>query len=90
MLDLLALLFPLIFTNNLIMSIVKWLSGAATSVVWLRAMLAVVSILGIIASSAITGDAVNFNQITDIAKMLVEALTIGVASHFSYRIIKEA
>lgn len=84
------MLFPMIFTNNLVMSLVKFLAGKSKNVVWLRGILAVLSILGAVAASSLSGTPVDFNQLTDWAKLILEAATLGLASHFSYRAIKEA
>lgn len=90
MTETLALLFSLVFTNNLLMSGVKMLSTRAESVWWLRMVLMVFALLGVIASAALTGNPIDFNQFDDLGRMLLEAAITALGAHFSYRLIKEA
>lgn len=90
MLNLLLTLFPLIFTNNLIMSVVKWISQKQESAIWLRGALIVISLLSVIATAALTGHPIDFNQLSDLGTMLAETIGLAIASHFSYKAIKNA
>lgn len=83
-------LFPLVLTNNLLMSAVKWLAVRQESNVFLRSALIVFSALGILATATITGHAVDFNQLTEISKFGLELVVLTFASHFSYKAIKNA
>lgn len=85
-----VMLFPMIFTTNLVMSFVKLLAGASKNVVWLRGILAVCSIIGAVAAASLSGQPVDFNQLTDWGKLILESATLFMASHYSYRAIKEA
>ncbi len=84
------MLFPMIFTNNLAMSFIKFLAGASKTTAWLRGILALLSIVGAVTASALSGSAIDFNQITDWGKLILESATLFIASHYSYRAIKEA
>lgn len=86
----LAIVGPLVFTNNVLMSFIKLLAGKAAGKVWLRGILLGLSVLGVISMSALTGNTVDFNQITDLTQALVEILLTAFGAHFTYRLIKEA
>ena len=90
MLETIVMIFPLVFTNNLVMSVVKYIRGAGESKKWLRGILGLLSLIGIVATSAYTGNPVDFNQFTDVGLTLVLAVVTAVMSHFSYRVIKES
>ena len=87
---LLAMAFPLVFWNNLAMTVVKYLAGASKTKLWLRAILSVLSIFGVIAYSSITGDPVDFDRISSLGTLVVEALIVAFGAHFSYKAIKTA
>lgn len=84
------MLFPLVFTNNLVMSLIKYLAGESKNKVWLRGMLGLLSVAGIISASALTGNEIDFNQLTDLGMLGLESVALFFASHYSYRVIKEA
>ena len=83
-----ALLFPLVLTNNLIMSAVKLLAAKSVGKAWLRCMLVALSFIGIIATATITGDPVDLNRINELGMLLVETLVLTIGSHLSYKAIK--
>lgn len=85
--QIIAMIFPMVFTTNLLMTIVKYLAGAAATTTWLRVALLVISIGGAFSISAITGNPIDVNQISDWGKLLVEALTIAITAHGSYKAI---
>lgn len=85
-----AVVGPMIFTSNLLMSAVKWLADQSISRGWLRCILAVFSILGAISTSALLGVDVDFDSISSMARLAAEAAGIGFGSHYTYRAIKEA
>lgn len=87
--QILVTVLPLILSNNLVMSLIKWISPYESNL-WLRSVLFVVSILGVIATAAATGNPVDFNSIHDLSVLLAEAIATAVASHFSYKAIKNA
>ena len=86
----LAVAFPLVFTNNLIMSLVKRLAVVKESKLWLRGALLVISALGIVATSALAGNPVDLDSLSSIGTALLEILVLAVGSHFSYLAIKKA
>lgn len=88
--SMLVFTFPLVFTNNLLMSFVKIAAAGAIKKPWLRALLAILSIFGSLAASSLSGEPVNFNLISDWARLILESLVLYTASHYSYRVIKEA
>ena len=88
--SIISLLFPLIFTNNLVMSLIKFLAGKAAGTAWLRFMLGILSVVGIIAGSALTGVPVNFDSLSSLAFATIEAAALGILSHFSYKVITTA
>jgi hypothetical protein len=83
-------LFPLVFTNNLIMSAVKYLSHKKENKGVLRVILVLVSVAGLITTAALTGDPVDLDKFSSLGMLGVETIILGVASHYSYRVIKEA
>lgn len=83
-------LVPLVITNNIVMSGIKWLAVESLSNNFLRVILAVLSLIGIVATAAYSGTPVDFNQISDDIRLLIETIVLAVASHFSYRAIKGA
>jgi hypothetical protein len=90
LISMLAVLLPLILTNNLVMSLVKYLSDKTLSVYGLRGALVLFSLIGVVSMAVLTGNAVDFNQVTDLLKMLVEVVAVAFASHYSYKAIKTA
>lgn len=83
-------LLSLVLTNNIVMSAVKWLAGWSVTRTWLRVVLALLSILGVISASALNGTPVNFDSISQWVQLIAEVAGVAMASHFSYRIIKKA
>jgi len=79
---------PLIFTNNLVLSLVKYASDYSFNKVWLRVILGFVSIAGVIAGSAITGDPVDFDSITSLLNLTIDAAVVAFGSHYAYKTIK--
>ena len=88
--DVLITMLPLVLTANLTMSVVKFLAGASKNKVWLRGLLAVFSVVGAISASALSGEPIDFNLLTDWGRLILESLVMFFASHYSYRVIKEA
>lgn len=86
--SLIATAVPVIFTNNVLMSGVKYLAGHAATKVWLRAVLTFLSFFGVIASAALTGDSVNFGYTTELLTTGFTTVVVAIASHFSYKVIK--
>lgn len=82
---LIEFLFPLIFTNNIVMSFVKYLANGAMSNVWLRVFLLVCSLMGVIALSSINGTQIDFNSVQSLVKMLAETLVVALGSHFTFK-----
>ncbi len=80
----------LVLSSNLIMSLVKYLSVVKDSKVWLRGTLIVVSALGVVSAAALSGNPVDFNQLSDLGTALIETLVLAVGSHYSYKFIKKA
>lgn len=85
-----AIMFPLIFTNNLVMSLVKYVAQESMDRTWLRTVLVISSLVGVLAVSAITGQDVNFNELTDLGRLFLETLGVSVGAHLSYKAIKNA
>ena len=83
-------LFSLVFTNNLLLSAVKQLRALQGNKKWLRAILFVLSAVGVVAGAAVTGDAIDFNQVTDLLKAAIEIAAVAIGSHYSYKAIKTA
>lgn len=89
MLETIAMIFPLVFTNNLVMSLVKVLADGSLKKTGLRVILGATSVLGLMAASAFTGNAIDFDSVSNIAQATVLATVTGVLSHFSYKVIKQ-
>lgn len=83
-------LMALIFTNNILMSGIKWLADQSVTSTWLRCVLIALSLLGIVAAAALNGTPVDFNQISELAKLLIGTVGLALASHLSYKAIKKA
>ncbi len=88
--DVIATVFPLIFTSSFLMSIVKMIAQGSVSKPWLRAFLALFAIMGILVSLALTGDPINMDSIMSLTKALSEAIVVAVGAHFFYKAIKES
>ncbi len=84
------MIFPLIFVNNLVLSLIKYLAGEAATKVWLRVMLGFLSLAGVIATAAIFGTPIDFNSVSDIALTVLETALTALGAHFSYVAIKYA
>lgn len=85
-----AVIVPLILTNNVALSAVKYLADGAAGKYMLRTLLLAFSLVGIVATSALTGNGIDINQVTELVNLIVMTVVTGVASHFSYRVIKDA
>ena len=83
-----AVSVPLVLTNQLLMSAIKWFMAGAASKTWLRGILALLSAVGVVVMSAYTGDAVDYNQVSDLVVTGLTILVTAVGSHFSYHAIK--
>lgn len=86
--DVITTLLSLVFSTNLVMSGIKWLRTKSESTFSLRVALTVCSIIGVVATATLTGNPVDFNQITDTGGALIEAIIVAVAAHFTYKAIK--
>lgn len=90
MLELITSLIPVIFASNLLMSGIKYLSIIKESKWWLRGALIVISIMGVLAHGVLTGNDIDFNQVSDLARGLVEIIGVALVAHLNYRAIKTA
>lgn len=90
MLELITSLIPVIFASNLVLSGIKYLSLVKESKWWLRGALVVVSALGLIAHGVLTGNEIDFNQVSDLFKGLAELIAVSLAAHVNYKLIKTA
>lgn len=88
MVTIIGTVLSLLLSNNLLMSGIKWLSVVQNSNAWLRSILVVLSILGVLTAAIVTGNPVDTDSISSLATALVEALALAVASHYSYKAIK--
>ena len=81
------------FVVSGIMFIIKWLAGlqlvsnGATAHPWLRAILIVVTFLGVVASSFLNGTPVDPNQVTSLVSLFVNT---GVLAYFAHAFYKTA
>ncbi len=71
------------FVLNLVMGIVKWLS-ATESTAAKRVFLALFSLAGVIATSAMTGTPVDPNIVSNIVQVLAETFMTFLLAHGSY------
>jgi hypothetical protein len=71
------------FVLNIVMGVVKWLSPLE-STASKRVILALLSLAGAIATSAMTGAPIDLNMITSIVQVIVEAFVAFVLAHGSY------
>ena len=90
LIGLIVTIFPLIPVNNWFMSMVKFGYTKSLSSTWLRAILVMFSLIGVLAYSAVFDEPVDFNKVSELVTLLVEVLGLSVASHFSYKMIKFA
>lgn len=88
--DIISTVVPLIITNNLVLSAVKWLADGAVASVWLRVALAALSVIGVVSVSALKGEPVDFNSLTSLGSLLLQAAAAAIGSHLSYKAIKNA
>lgn len=80
--------FPLVFTANLVMSVVKYLADRSITRGGLRFILAVFAIVGVISTSAVTGQPIDFDSLSSLGRLAIEAAATGIFAHFSYKAIK--
>jgi len=85
-----AVVGPMIFTSNMLMSGIKWLADQSISKGWLRFILAIISIMGAISTTALLGGEIDIDSISSLGTIALEAAGIAFGSHYTYRIIKEA
>ncbi|MCB1392891.1 hypothetical protein [Nitrobacter sp.] len=71
------------FALNMVMGVVKWLSPLETTASK-RVILALFSLAGAIATSAMSGEPLDPNMITSIVQVVVEAFVAFVLAHGSY------
>jgi hypothetical protein len=71
------------FVLNTVMGVVKWLSPLETTASK-RVVLALFSLAGVIATSAMTGAPVDPNTVSSIIQTIVEAFVAFVLAHGSY------
>jgi hypothetical protein len=71
------------FVLNMVMGVVKWLSPLETTAAK-RVILALLSLAGVIATSAMTGTPVDPNMVSSIVQVIVEAFVAFVLAHGSY------
>ena len=88
--EIIATIVPLILTNNIILSGVKWLNVRSMTKWWFRGLLAALSLVGVVATGALTGNPVDPNQVSDLVVLVSTTFLTGVGSHFSYKVIKYA
>lgn len=88
--EFLTIMFPLVFANNPMLSLAKFLAGDGVGKTMLRVLLVIFAFIGVISTSALTGDPVDFNRLSELAMLLLEVAGLSVASHFSYRVITGA
>jgi hypothetical protein len=81
--DLFLMLVPLVFTNNLFMSVAKVLGGEAKTKKLLRGLLIAFSFIGVITFSALTGDPVDFDRISELTQMFAEVVVVAVYTNSS-------
>lgn len=89
MLEAVVTILAVVPLNNLVLSLIKYLSEERSKV-WLRGALALSSLVGVVAGAALNGDAVNFNQVNELVATVIVAGVAAVASHFNYTISKGA
>lgn len=77
------------FALNLVMGVVKWLSPLETTASK-RVVLALFSLAGVIAASAMTGTPVDPNTVSSIIQTIVEAFVAFVLAHGSYTLFWKA
>ena len=80
----------LVLTNNILLSVAKWLGQEAMTKVWLRALLALLSIIGVVSTASLSGSAVDYDSISQWVKLIAEIVGIALGSHLSYKAIKNA
>ncbi len=81
------LVFPLIFTSNLLMSAVKVIAQGSIGNAGLRCILAGIAVFGIIVASALTGDPVNFDSVMSLMKLAGDAAIVAFGAHASFKVI---
>ncbi len=90
MIELIQAIVPLILMSNWAMTGIKFLADESASRAWLRAMLALIALVGAFASASLTGQPVDVDSISSLGRTLALALIVTIGSHFSYKIMKAA
>lgn len=77
------------FALNIAMGVVKWLSPMETTASK-RVILALLSLAGAIATSAMTGEPLDPNTVSSIVQVIVEAFLAFLLAHGSYTLFWKA
>lgn len=88
MTEIIVTVLALILSNNLVLSLVKYLSFAKESKTWLRGALLVLSAVGIITTATLNGTPVDFDSLSSLGVSLAEMIVLAIGSHYSYKLIK--
>lgn len=90
LIDVLTMVFPLIFSANLVMSLVKFLADGTMSRPYLRVILGIFAFAGVIFYASFTGNPVDMDSLTSLGRMILEAAIVAFGAHYSYKAIKTA
>ncbi len=81
---------PVVLANNLVMSALKYATVNSLSNPYMRAVLVFLSLVGVFSTAAYAGTPIDVNSVTGLATAFVEILGVAIASHYNYKIIKNA
>jgi len=79
---------PLIVLSNWFMAGIKKFMDKAETTMWLRGILVLFSAVAVIISASLTGEAVDYNQVSDLVVTGLTILVTAVGAHLSYKVIK--
>jgi type IV secretory pathway TrbL component len=81
-------LATLVLTSNITISGIKWLWRRSLSTAGLRALLGLVSLVGVFAYAAFTGDPIDLDSVSQLATAALEAIGVAFGAHLSFKAIK--
>lgn len=79
----------LILSNNIVLQFMKKVTDYSLKRWELRLLLAVFSLLGVFSTVVLSGDRVDFDSVAFLVGIIIECITVGFGSHFSYKLMAQ-
>lgn len=79
----------LVLVDNLVLAVIKNKTGKPKLTKnGLRLLLTICTVAGVLTASAITGNPIDLDRVTDIFILILWTGTVSVGAHYSYKLIK--